>query len=241
MKEIYNRLFSLFLSFIIPGLGIYFSGRRLRGIIWYIVITFLSLLFQITLISKLFPGITVLLIILALQLMLSIIMLIDSYEPIINISLRKIFQIVIIIIIISILENRFLYFVDFGKGSTGSMEPTIISISCSNKFFQDRVIVDNISYKFRAPRCGEIITFLTTNITNNHYPTLSLKLTKRIVGLPGEKVSINPPYVYINGRKLINPPIFRKISEKKNAYKGYFLPVINVNNAILKNTNDVIT
>ena len=44
----------------------------------------------------------------------------------------------------------------------------------------------------------------------------------RIVGLPGETVDIESPYVLINGERLTEPPIFAKISGKQDGYAGYF-------------------
>ena len=44
---------------------------------------------------------------------------------------------------------------------------------------------------------------------------------KRVVGLPGETVEIQPPYVLIDGEKLLDPPIFSKISSRAEGYAGY--------------------
>ena len=59
----------------------------------------------------------------------------------------------------------------------------------------DNLIVDKISYRFRAPKRYEIIVFPFKQAENTYY-------IKRIIGLPGETVQVKDGYVYINGKKL---------------------------------------
>jgi len=57
----------------------------------------------------------------------------------------------------------------------------------------DYLIVDEISYRFRAPQRGEVIVF--------RYPyDPSNRFIKRIIGLPGETVEIK------NGKVIITKP-----------------------------------
>lgn len=70
---------------------------------------------------------------------------------------------------------------------TGSMEPTIMP--------KDRLFGNMISYKFRAPKREEIIVFKEP-IQNK------VLFTKRVMGLPGEKVYIKDNYLYINDNKI---------------------------------------
>lgn len=59
----------------------------------------------------------------------------------------------------------------------------------------DNLIVDKISYRFRAPERFEIIVFPYRHAEDTYY-------IKRIIGLPGETVQILNGYVYIDGQKL---------------------------------------
>ena len=70
---------------------------------------------------------------------------------------------------------------------TGSMEPTIMP--------KDRLFGNMVSYKFRAPKREEIVVFKEP-IQNK------VLYTKRIMGLPGEKVFIKDNYLYINNNKI---------------------------------------
>lgn len=70
---------------------------------------------------------------------------------------------------------------------TGSMEPTIMP--------KDRLFGNMVSYKFRAPKREEIVVFKEP-IQNK------VLYTKRIMGLPGEKIFIKDNYLYINNNKI---------------------------------------
>lgn len=70
---------------------------------------------------------------------------------------------------------------------TGSMEPTIMP--------KDRLFGNMISYKFRAPKREEIVVFKEP-IQNK------VLYTKRIMGLPGEKIYIKDNHLYINNNKI---------------------------------------
>src|SRR5438094_30588 len=67
--------------------------------------------------------------------------------------------------------------------------------------YSDRVLANRLIYHFRDPRRGEIIVF--------HTPPLAAKrcgsggvFVKRLIGLPGDRVSERNGYVYINGKRL---------------------------------------
>jgi len=70
---------------------------------------------------------------------------------------------------------------------TGSMYPTI---KPGERFFADKV-----SYKFKEPERGDIIVFKEPFTDKDRY-------TKRLIGLPGEQVSIGDGNIYIDGKKL---------------------------------------
>ncbi len=59
----------------------------------------------------------------------------------------------------------------------------------------DQLIVDKISYRFRAPNRYDIVVFPYQYEENTYY-------IKRIIGLPGETVQIVDGYVYIDGQQL---------------------------------------
>jgi len=92
----------------------------------------------------------------------------------------EIFKIVIIALLIVIPIRYFLFQPFLVKGQ--SMEP--------NFHDGDYLIIDEISYRFREPRRGEVIVF--------KYPqALSQRFIKRVIGLPGEIIEIKDGQVKI--------------------------------------------
>lgn len=77
-----------------------------------------------------------------------------------------------------------------------SMQPTFIS---GNSWYgSEYVIVDEITYHFDSPTRGQIIVF--------HDPLDESEFfIKRIIGLPGDVVSVNNGKVYVNGGVLPEP------------------------------------
>ena len=98
---------------------------------------------------------------------------------------------------------------------SGSMIPTIE--------INDRVLVSKLAYRFGTPQRGQIVVFLSPyaphdvqeslvqKVGRNVAEALGIKTAaaddfiKRIVGLPGETVSIRNNTVYIDGKPLAEP------------------------------------
>ena len=94
----------------------------------------------------------------------------------------------------------------------------------------DLVLVDKFSYHFRKPDRGEVFVFDTLGIKGikdrsgpqgggSHY-------IKRLVGVPGDSLSINTPDLLVDG-KVTGEPGIRKVAEGKPPFKeshqGYVL------------------
>ena len=65
----------------------------------------------------------------------------------------------------------------------------------------DRVLVDRISWRFSDPERQQIVVF--------HPPFAGPVLIKRIIGMPGDTVSLRDGAVYINGKQLDEPYVRR--------------------------------
>jgi signal peptidase I len=73
-----------------------------------------------------------------------------------------------------------------------SMEPTLHT--------GEFVIVNKLAYKFGAPALGDIIVF--------HFPRdPDQEYIKRVIGLPGDQVTIKDGKVYVNGQEIVEPYI----------------------------------
>jgi signal peptidase I len=113
------------------------------------------------------------------------------------------------------------------RAATNTMAPTLrgaTKLANGASRFADRFFVDKLSYRLRAPRRGEIVVFRTDGIPGIPDSSRGRYYVMRIVGLPGERVSIKPPYLCINGQRVTDPPIFETIARTENGYQGYVLP-----------------
>jgi len=84
----------------------------------------------------------------------------------------------------------------------------------------DHIFVNKAGWNFHEPQRGEIMVFKTNGIEhpqikqNQHY-------VKRMVGLPGEIIGIETPYLYINGKIMAQPLSIARIEAGKFGYDGY--------------------
>jgi signal peptidase I len=76
---------------------------------------------------------------------------------------------------------------------SGSMEPTLQ--------IGDRIVVDKLAYDLHGVDRGNIVVFSTPPNEDCAGPPVS-DLVKRVVGLPGETISVSGGNVFINGRLL---------------------------------------
>ena len=118
--------------------------------------------------------------------------------------LRENAEIVISAFIIAMLIRTFI--AEPFKIPTGSMEPTLHG----DPRHGDRIFANKFIYRFRKPDRGDVVVFTTRGI-----PGLDRKkknYIKRLIGLPGETVTIKDNSVFIGGEQLTEPGI------AKNSY-----------------------
>src|SRR6516165_10255612 len=88
----------------------------------------------------------------------------------------------------------------------------------------DQVFVDKFSYNFVKPHNGDVFVFRTNNIPGIHEDPVAGApfYIKRLAGLPGDTLRIDPPFLYINGRKAQGYG-FERVMSAKPPYRGYAL------------------
>jgi|HubBroStandDraft_5_1064220.scaffolds.fasta_scaffold91250_3 signal peptidase I len=79
---------------------------------------------------------------------------------------------------------------------SGSMEPTLN--------INDRILVNKLSYDFHGINRADIVVFSTPKDEHCAGPPVK-DLVKRVIGLPGETISLSGGQVYINGKVLSEP------------------------------------
>ncbi len=79
---------------------------------------------------------------------------------------------------------------------SGSMEPTLM--------IGDRIVVDKLSYHLHGVGRSDIVVFSSPPTEDCAGPPVA-DLVKRVIGLPGETISLSGGMVYINGKVLAEP------------------------------------
>jgi signal peptidase I len=87
----------------------------------------------------------------------------------------------------------------------------------------DHILVNKVRYNFSRPQRGDIFVFSTKGIVYPQIRTDSFYI-KRIAGLPGEVISLNPPYLLANGIPITEPDPFARLQQRNLGYNGYQLP-----------------
>jgi signal peptidase I len=92
---------------------------------------------------------------------------------------------------------------------TSSMEPTLHCAKpgafCEGRF-DDRIIANRLAYRFGEPERGQIVVFTAPRTAERCGPhDGGSTFVKRIVGLPGERVSERGGVVYIDDKRLVEP------------------------------------
>lgn len=84
----------------------------------------------------------------------------------------------------------------------------------------DQLLVDKVSYHFRRPSRDEVFVFGTDGIAgigkSQHY-------IKRLTAVPGDRLAVEPPLLYINGEKATGTGT-AKVMSAENGYRGYTMP-----------------
>ena len=144
-------------------------------------------------------------------------------------TLRDYLVLIAIALSIAILFTRFIAIRSVVDGS--SMNPTLTDL--------DNVLVNRVTYAFSEPQRFDIVVFELKNEPGTFY-------IKRVIGLPGETVTIRDGEVYINGARLEgdvygNAPVRRpgRAAEGVTLGEGeYFVMGDNRNNSLDSRFNE---
>jgi signal peptidase I len=214
----------IIMALILPGSAHFLSGQRWTGVILYVVPV---LLIFLSFILGSAPGVGFFYAALfcsAICILLMIAILISSWRHtpalgcvgwVLLIGIALFLNNVIVCPCAIFLKT---YVVEGFTMNGMAMAPTLLGLSESapEVLRSDRVLASKLIYRMSDPQRGDVATYKTTARDR------SLEIhVFRIVGLPGETVDIESPYVLINGWRLTDPPIFAKIASKQNGFTGY--------------------
>lgn len=207
------------LSCVLPGVVQFLGGKRKRGVLLFVISGFIGFVVSVCLyVPDAQGGFWPFLVI---HILLSLGIIIDAFRykiPRIGIKGSIILSGLILVLSIVPYFIRKHYIVEAFTLPTKTMQPTIMGAGIDengNEIRGDTILVEKFSSRVKSPLRGDLVVF-----KREEYPKRYLK---RVVGLPGETVSINPPNVLINGNVLDTPRIFKTMGEKKDGYSGYYL------------------
>ena len=115
--------------------------------------------------------------------------------------------VVVVAILVAVLLRTFV--VATYSIPSGSMEPTLQ--------IGDRIVVNKLSYHLHGVDRTNIVVFSTPPNEDCAGPPVA-DLVKRVIGLPGEIISLQDGNVYINGRLLPEP--FLPPNVRHDTYPG---------------------
>ena len=107
------------------------------------------------------------------------------------------------------------------KVPTGAMQPTIMGNredTDGNQILGDHIFVNKLVYRLSEPERGDVVVFRTKGIKSVKQDTCYVK---RLAGLPGETVGIDPPYLLVNDRRVMEPAVFSRIAEGREGFSGF--------------------
>jgi signal peptidase I len=225
----YRRWINILPGFLLPGSAQFLSGRRRAGIIWYCSSLIIGICLFCLLISPQstyafdqFHWFDVINWIFWIGLMSD-----GCRKPIPRIGFKGwaatgMFCL-LLVIVPALLFRQFLaqpYSI-----ASKTMYPTLMGSTQDaqgDRIAEDRILVNKVAYRMSSPHRGDIVVFSTSgidspNVRNND------KFVQRVIGLPGETISISPPNVIVNGEKLSEPDPIARISAGDDGYHGYVL------------------
>lgn len=78
------------------------------------------------------------------------------------------------------------------------LQPFYVKGASMEPNFEDHeyLLIDELTYHFRNPVRGEVVVFKYPNDPSQYF-------IKRVIGLPGENISVSNDHVYVNGEQLV--------------------------------------
>ena len=204
------------LSLLIPGAGQFVSGRRLQGTAWLLGLVVLSLLYAWSLAARSLPGFLISFLIGFGLIAMWMAMLRNAYRPTpplpvgawIHIVGGFVATIVLVGAAARMITRPF-------KIPTGAMSPTIQGdtrkADGTIEETGDHIFVSMTAYWFSKPKRGDVVVFRTDGISGMPPAQRGQIYIKRVVGLPGDKLSVETDRLRIDGKPLEHPAIFKKL------------------------------
>ncbi len=88
----------------------------------------------------------------------------------------------------------------------------------------DQIFVNKVRYNFARPKRGDVFVFNTDHVLHPQVQQDTFYI-KRLVGMPGEAIALDPPFLLADGRHILEPDVFhRQVHARDKGYHGYVFP-----------------
>lgn len=239
----YRRWVNLIPSYLLPGATQFISGRRRAGIVWFSIFFIIGGIYTWLVVSPQTSysldsrsSVNFAFFIVWLG------MIVDACrKPMQRVGFRG-WIVLMAVFIVIVIAPAFLirqFVVHAFRASSGGMQPTIMGKQQDqdgNTIMGDRILAEKITDRSRSPLRGDVIVFRTGGLLSSSPDSYYVS---RVAGLPGETIGISPPYLIVNGNRVMEPVIFREISNREKGFAGFSLA--RTLPEILNDSNSTIT
>jgi signal peptidase I len=209
----YQAWVGVLLGFLLNGSAHFLSGKRATGVKWYFSII---VCWYLSLVIMAIPGVAAYvlgILLLVVAMVLWVIMLKQSYRSVPRIGVFGWLAVILIECGLSWMCTASVHtVVQTFTMPPGSMSPTILP--------GDHFLAEKVTFRIGDPKRGDIVVFKTKGIASLPQDTYYVK---RVVGLPGEKIRIDPPNLIVNDQVVSDPPIFHRIASGQPPFAGFQL------------------
>jgi signal peptidase I len=203
------------LSLLLPGAGLFVSGRRLQGIAWFIGVLFLTFLFTWSLATRLLPGLLPPVLAGFILIATWLAMLRNAYKAVPRLKTAHwIITVIVAVVMLMVVGETTRIIARPFKVPTSAMSPTIRGNTRNEQGVEetgDHLFVAMTAYWFSKPKRGDIVVFRTDGIAAIAPAQQGQFYIKRVVGLPDDRVSVERDRLCINGKPLEEPAIFKTL------------------------------
>ncbi len=213
-KETYRPWVAVVLSFFITGAAQFVAGKRRLGVAWYVGLGILAGVGFVCMASPMFAGVLPGITLVIIAWVLWIFMLVRSYQPIPK--LRRSGWLLFIALWALLSWASFQSVRLFARPyvmPSASMSPTIRGtekLPDGTSIRGDHFFVIRYAYWFNKPERGDIVVFKTAGISPQVPP--DELFVKRIIGLPGDILSVRNGRLYLQGQPVSQPAILAQMN-----------------------------
>ena len=220
----YRSWVGVILSLLIPGTVQFLAGKKLLGLGLFGVIIFLQVAGMFCLASPLVPGDLPAFILFAASLVLWLVVLVKSCQPIPQLRWRGWILFALLLTLSFSIFPAIKVFIAPFKIPTASMSPTIQGnrkLPDGTTVGGDHLFAEKYAYWFSQPKRGDIVVFKATGLSPM-LPENELYI-KRVIGVPGDVLSVQYGQLYNHGQIMANPTIIARLHVQATAGQNFLV------------------